>query len=241
VIIAICDDNEKELEKCKWQLEQLASIHQVDVVFSLYHKGEELLFNLQDPINDPDIIYLDMRMSGMQGGEVAGKLRGQGYTGEIVFFTVSKDFYTTAFDVRALHYVVKGETTVEKFEDIFIRAIKSVQEKQTEYIMFTGAGEFRKIEIKKIYYFEVVKRIVTVYYGNERFYFYSTIRKIELRLKDYGFVRVHKSYVAAISHIRNFSFKEITLDTGEVLPIGRYYYADLKREMEAYVQAGTVV
>jgi len=47
--------------------------------------------------------------------------------------------------------------------------------------------------------------------------------------------------VAAISHIRNISFKEITLDTGVVLPVGRYYYADLKREIDAYTEARTVV
>jgi len=241
VIIAICDDNEQELEQCKKRLELLASIHQVDVEFSLYHKGEELLFHLQSLKSYPDIIYLDMRMNGIQGDEVARKLRGQGCISEIVFFTVSKDFYSTAFDVKALHYVVKGETTVEKFEDIFMQAVKSVQEKQTEYIMCTGAGEFRKIEIKKIHYFEVIKRIVTVYFGSDQFSFYSTIGKIELRLKDYGFVRVHKSYVAAISHIRTISFKEIILDTGDVLPVGRNYYSELKREMEAFAEARRVV
>ena len=239
MIIAICDDNEQELKRCKRQLEQLSSIRQVDAVFSLYHKGEELLLCLKDPKNYPDIIYLDMNMSGMQGDEVAGKLRDQGYIGEIIFSTVSKNFYTTAFDVRALHYVVKGETTVDKIEDIFMRAVKSVQEKQTEYILCKGADEFRKIEIKKIHYFGVKKRIVTVCYDNDQFHFYSSIGNIESRLTDYGFVRVHKSYVAAISHIRNISFKKITLDTGEVLPVGRYYYADLKREMETY--AGAVV
>ncbi|WP_024295112.1 LytR/AlgR family response regulator transcription factor [Lacrimispora indolis] len=241
MIIAICDDNEQELKQCKKRLELLASIHQIDAEFSLYHKGEELLFHLQSFKNYPDIIYLDMRMNGIQGDEVARKLRDQGCISEIVFFTVSKDYYTTAFDVRALHYVVKGETTVEKFEDIFMQAVKSVQEKQTEYIMCTGAGEFRKIEIKKIHYFEVVKRIVTVYYGSDQFSFYSTIGKIELRLKDYGFVRVHKSYVAAIAHIRTFSFKEIILDTGTVLPVGRSYYSELKREMEEYAESGAVV
>jgi len=241
VIIAICDDNKQEQEQCKMRLEQLALTHQVDVEFFLYQKGEELLFHLQDPKTHPDIIYLDMRMEGMQGDEVAIRLRAQGCNSEIVFYTVSKDFYAPAFDVRALHYVVKGETPVEKFEDIFLLAVKSVQEKQTEYIMCTGAGEFRNIEIKKIRYFEVAKRIVTVYYGSDQFSFYSTIGKIELRLKEYGFVRVHKSYLAAISHIRTISFKEITLDTGEVLPVGRSYYSDLKREMEAYAEARTAV
>ncbi len=241
MIIAICDDNEQELKQCKKRLELVASIHQMDVEFSLYHKGEELLFHLQSLRSYPDIIYLDMRMNGIQGDEVARKLREQGCVSEIVFFTVSKDFYTTAFDVRAFHYIVKGETTVEKFGDIFMQAVRSVQEKQTEYIMCTGAGEFRKIQIKKIHYFEVVKRIVTVHYGSDQFSFYSTIGKIELRLKDHGFVRIHKSYVASISHIRNFSFKEITLDTGEVLPVGRNYYSELKQIMESYAEARRVV
>lgn len=241
MIIAICDDNEQELEQCKKQLELLASKHKVDVEISLYRKGEELLFHLQDLKDYPDIIYLDMRMDGIPGDDVARSLREMGCISELIFFTFSKDFYTTAFDVRALHYVVKGETTEKKFEDIFMRAVNAAQEKQKEYIMCTGVGEFRKIEISKIHYFEVKKRIVTIYYGKERFSFYSTIGKIELRLKDYGFIRVHKSYVVALSHITTYSFRELIMDNGEVLPMGRYYYPELKKEMEAYVDMEAVV
>lgn len=242
MLIAICDDNKPEQEECRCRLEQLASEHQTDVEFALYQSGEELLFHLEDVRNQPDIIYLDMRMDGMQGDEVAEQLRMRGCISEIVFFTVSKDFYPRAFDVKALHYIVKGETTAEKFKDIFLRAVEAVKERQTEYIMCTGAGEFRNIEIKKIRYFEVTKRIVTVYYGEkESFSFYSTIGKIELRLRDYGFIRIHRAYLAAISRIHTISFKEVILDNQEVLPVGRSYYADLKREMSGGVESREAV
>lgn len=242
MLIAICDDNKKEQEGCKRRLEQLASKHQIDVEFALYQSGEELLFHLEDARNQPDIIYLDMKMDGMQGDEVAEQLRKRGCISEIVFFTVSKDFYPRAFDVKALHYIVKGETTAEKFKDIFLRAAETVKERQTEYIMCTGAGEFRNIEIKKIRYFEVTKRIVTVYYGEkESFSFYSTIGKIELRLSDYGFIRIHRAFLVARSRIQTITFKEVVLDSQEVLPVGRSYYADLKREMTGDVESKEAV
>lgn len=238
MLIAICDDNKHDQVECKRRLEQLAFDFQTDVEFALYQNGDELLFHLEEIRNQPDIIYLDMAMDGLPGYEVAEQLRERGCISEIIFFTVSKACYLRAFDVHALHYIVKGETTVEKFKDIFLRAVKTVEEKQKEYIMCTGAGEFRNIEIKKIRYFEVVKRIVTVYYGQgESFSFYSTIGKIELRLCEHGFIRIHRAYLVALSRIKTVTFKDVVLDSQEVLPVGRSYYTDLKREMSAGMES----
>lgn len=231
MIIAICDDDAWEREQCQARLKKIASAHQIPVEFAFYEKGEELLFHLQDARNQPDVIYLDMRLGGLAGDEAAKKLRQQGYNGDIIFFTISKDYYTSAFDVKALHYVVKRETSDEKFEEIFLKSVASVKEKNTEYIMLSGAGEFRNIEIRKIRYFQVVKRIITVFFDEEEFSFYSTIGKIELRLKDYGFIRIHRAYLVSMAHIRSISYTEVLLDNGESLPVGRAYYQNLKQEM----------
>lgn len=242
MLIAICDDCQEEREQCKQQIMDLALKHKLEVEFSLYQKGEELLFHIEGARHQPDIIYLDMKMDGLRGDEVAELIRHRGCTSEIVFYTVSKDFYTSAFDVRALHYIVKGETTPEQFERVFQRAAETVIEKDTEYIMCAGAGEFRNIEVRKIRYFQVIKRIVTVFYRpDEEFSFYSTIGKIENRLSGYGFVRIHRSYLVAISHIKTISFKEVVLDNGEVLPVGRSYYSQLKRDMSEYADDGEAV
>jgi len=46
-----------------------------------------------------------------------------------------------AFDVEALHYIVKNETPTHKVETIFLRAIKKASEKKRENILFTAGGE----------------------------------------------------------------------------------------------------
>lgn len=224
-----------ERQRCCRKIEQLAEVHDIEVELELYGKGEELLFHLDDAKNYADIIYLDMSMTGMEGVSVAHRLRERGCTSELIFFTISREYYSAAFDVGALHYVVKGETPEYKFEEIFLRAVRAAEEKQREYIMCSGAGEYRNIEIRSIRYFQVVKRIVTVFYGKkEEFSFYSTFGKIENRLSDYGFVRIHRSYLVSTEWIRTISYQEIVLSSGERLPVGRTYYGSLKDAMDKY-------
>lgn len=233
--IAICDDDEMEQRHCLEQLEQLAEKHHLEVEFELYKSGREILFHLEDSKKHADIIYLDMSMEGLTGDAVAHRLRERGCTSELIFFTVSKEYYTSAFDVGAFHYVIKGATPGFKFEEIFLRAAAAAEEKQKEYIMCVGAGEYQNIDIQSIRYFQVVKRIMTVYYDKQReFSFYSTIGKVENRLSEYDFVRIHRSYLVSLNWIRSITSQEVTLRTGETLPIGRSYYKDLKRVLDQF-------
>jgi DNA-binding LytR/AlgR family response regulator len=58
----------------------------------------------------------------------------------------------------------------------------------------------------------------------------TTLKKIYDKIADYGFVRVHKSYVVNISRINGFN--GTTLYVGaELIPIGRAYRADLMNRM----------
>lgn len=233
--IVICDDNEKEQQSCRKQLEELSKKHQVKAEFISYKSGEEFLFHLHDAKNYPDIIYLDMKMDKISGAEVAERLRKQNCRSEVVYFTVSKEYYDSAFDVEALHYIVKGEITKEKFESIFLRAVERVSEKERKYILFSGAGEYRNIEIGEIRYFQVLKRIITVFYGDdESFEFYSSIGKIENQLREHGFIRAHRSYLVSAGHIRAITYNEVTMDNGASVPVGRSCYATLKQSMLEY-------
>ena len=57
----------------------------------------------------PDVIVLDIGMAGMNGFEVAARLRESGSTAEVVFFTVHDDeeFIAAARAVGGIGYVVK--------------------------------------------------------------------------------------------------------------------------------------
>lgn len=228
--IAICGDS-MSLDY-RTMLRKLARIHKVGVRMVICNNGRELLFHLEEMKRQLDIIYLDMDMPELQGEETARLLRKQGCLSELIFCASSAKHYSCAFDVNAFHYIVKGEMSEKKFEDIFLRAVQAVREKTKNYIVCTGSGELRHIAINSIRYLYIAKRVVTVHYGTaETFSFYATFRELEDKLKGQGFVRVHRSYIIGIPWVCSLSNREIALDTGERLPVSRKYYESLKNAM----------
>ena len=224
--IYICDDSPEHISLCKKTLAHLSGRHGVHTSIKTFPSGEALLFEAEDAYASLDLIYLDIRMPGLNGLETAKRLREIGYLGDIVFFTGTPDFAIEGYDVSALHYVVKDKTSAEKFEEIFLRAYARKQRRESEVLVLTCAGESRCVPVEEIRYFEIQQRIVTVYYGGDRFEFYSTMLRLEEQLFDKGFVRTHKSFLVGKRFIRSIDSTRVLLDTGEELPVGKRYYAE---------------
>lgn len=224
--IFICDDSAEHISLCKKTLAILSSRHGIHASIKTFPSGEALLFEAEDAYATLDLIYLDIRMPGLDGIAAAKRLREIGYLGDIVFFTYTPDFAIDGYDVSALHYVVKDKTTPEKFEEIFLRACERKTRRESEVLVLSCAGESRCVPVEDIRYFEIQQRIVTVYYGGESFEFYSTMMRLEEQLFDKGFVRTHKSFLVGKRYIRSIDSTRVLLDTGEELPVGKRYYAD---------------
>jgi len=224
--IFICDSSAEQTSLCKKTLAHLSNRHGVHTSIKTFPSGEALLFEAEDAYATLDLIYLDIRMSGLDGLTTAKRLREIGYLGDIVFFTFSPDHAIDGYDVSALHYVVKDKTTAEKFEEIFLRACERKQRREREVLVLTCAGESRCVPVEDIRYFEIQQRIVTVYYGSERFEFYSTMLRLEEQLFNKGFVRTHKSFLVGKRFIRSIDSTRVLLDSGEELPVGKRYYAE---------------
>ena len=224
--IFICDDSAEQTSLCKKTLAHLAKQHNIHASFRTFPSGEALLFEAEDAYATLDLIYLDIRMPGLDGLATAKRLREIGYLGDIVFFTFTPDYAIEGYDVSALHYVVKDQTTAEKFEEIFLRACERKRRRESEVLVLTCAGESRCVPVEDIRYFEIQQRIVTVYYGSEQFEFYSTMMRLEEQLFDKGFVRTHKSFLVGKRYIRSIDSTRLLLATGEELPVGKRYYAD---------------
>ncbi len=226
--IIVCDDSKADRQNWIAKLKKVADGMDKDIVIVEYESAKQLLFDQGEQILTVDIILFDIHMPDMSGMEAAIKLRNEGFKGEIVFLTVSKEYMLGAFDVRAFHYIVKGETENRKIEQVLRNVISIADEKSREYILFTGIGEFRNVPIASIKYFEVRGKIVTVYYGQKSFEFVSTIGKLENTLFSRGFVRIHRSYMAAVSMIKKYSYESLVIIDGTQLPVGRTYYNNLK-------------
>jgi len=228
--VIICDDDPKELENYSAMLKYLAAQHDVALQVITYESATPLIFDSQDAKFSADLIFMDMYMPNIKGNEAASRLREYGYTNDIVFLTSSKEFFRDAFDVEALHYVVKGETTEAEFERIFLRALKSRSEKNKKYAIYYGGGETRNIPLNSIRYYEIYRKICTVYYDKDNSFSFPqmSLEKLENELSEHGFFRTHKSYLVALTVIEKLTYDEITLRGGTKLPMSRKKYAELK-------------
>ncbi len=230
--VILCDDNALEREYFAELTKKIAAKNDIFIDLEIYENAKQLLFDVEDELNTVDIFLLDINMPEINGIEAAAKIREKGYEGEIIFLTVSKEHMLGAFDVRAFNYIVKGETQEEKIEKIITKVLNLAREKTEEYILFTGIGEYRNIPISAIKYFEVKGKVVTVFYGRDKsFEFISTMGKLENLLYTKHFIRAHRSFLVASTAVKEYSFNEIVLKDGSVIPLGRRYYAEVKKAL----------
>lgn len=232
--IALCDDHKENIMSYAEVLARICRKHRIELEIDPYISGNQMLFELEDEKKHPDLIYLDVNMPGYDGFSTARQLRAQGYESEIIFLTSSggADSILQAFDVSAFHYIVKDETSGERFEEIFLQVYERCQKKSKETLVFSCAGETRKVFVDEINYFEAQDHYITVYYGKESFEFYSTFGKIENMLHGHGFLRTHRSFIVAKGKIVQINRNQIELQTGETVPVGRAYVKTVKTAWE---------
>jgi len=241
--IAICDSNDQEREKYYNMFSMLAKKHKINAEFVLYSTCEEMLFRFEDK-QFMNVLFIEIQMPGMSGSEAARKLRGLNYKGEIVVLTALQDKQSllAGYDAGALNYIIKNETPLNKIEEIFLQAREAVEFKDQKYILFTAANEWINIPINNIRYFEMYKRIVAVYYGNEKFDFYLySFKRIEKLLAGTDFIRTHRSYIVALKEIEHLSYSALITRSGKSLPVGRTYYPLIKEALKNFEQIHTVI
>lgn len=235
VRIALCDDDQMMLDTYTKLCQKVSEKHNIDAKIKAYINGSDLMFDLEEPRfrNTLDLLFLDITMPGIDGVEVAREARDLGYNGVIVFITSSKEHYSDAFDVRAFHYLVKGESAA-RFEEIFLSAVELSQDANREEVVLSGlGGELKNIKLNSIEYFEIANGVLTVYYDSQKFKFLGSLNKLEDQLKDNGFQRIQRNHLVSILHIKSISFNGVTMLDGKELPVGRKYYPDLRNAVSS--------
>lgn len=237
VRMVLCDDLHEDLNYYETLSRRIAEKCGIELEIKTYVNGNDIMFDIEEPkyLQKVDMMILNINMPGPSGIEVAKYARKSGYHGLIVFLTASQKHYEPAFDVRGFNYITKNEHAPKRFEQVFRAAIKEIKSNTKEAIVLSGAGQYRQIRVASIKYFEVEKHIITVFYGNdESFEFSSTLNKLENQLENRGFFRAQRAYLINMIHVLRVTFEAVVMKDGTKLPVGRKYYKELKEAFEDF-------
>lgn len=188
--------------------------------FSEPHVGLEAIQRTR-----PELVFLDIRMNGMNGLEVARALP-KGCS--LIFTTAYAQYALDGFGLDAVDFLHKPFAY-----DRFVRAVdKALQRiearvKTDSPEVVTLKQEYSNVvvPVEEILYLEAMENYTKVYRRNGKYILSrsSLKRTFELLPAD-RFLRVHKSYVVALSQVAEFSHAQLRLkESSSIIPIGRTY------------------
>lgn len=142
--IAVCDDDEKELEALHKMIDNWANEQGKIVKVHEFSRGEVLCNTILNG-KKYDLFILDIMMPEMDGMTLAKKLRSSKYVADgtpVIFLTSSSDFAVESYEVRAFYYLLKP-VGQKKLEGVLNAAADAAQ-KHLEDVVFvrTRDGEY---------------------------------------------------------------------------------------------------
>ena len=134
--IAIIDDSSVDTSYIASLVNTWAELSDTSVQVTTFFSAEAFLFTYAEN-RIFDILLLDIEMDGMNGIELAQKLRREGADIQLVFITGYPDFISKGYDVAALHYLMKP-VLQEKLAQVLDRAVENLMKTRRSIVLSVG-------------------------------------------------------------------------------------------------------
>lgn len=195
-----------------------------------------------------DAVFLDVRMPGLDGLELARVLRRFEHPPAVIFVSAYETGAVDAFELRAVDYLMKPVSR-ERVEQAIARvdsepaghggasAVRAGEEEgggEDVVPVHTGRGGTRLLPRASILYIEARGDYVRIVADSGRFLLRARISDIERRWRSFGFVRTHRGYVANLGRAvevrpRMGGSAGLVFPAGEEVPIARRKANELRR------------
>lgn len=192
----------------------------------------------------PGLVFLDVQMPGLNGFEVLQEIT---HIPLIIFTTAFDRFAIRAFEINAVDYLLKPYTR-QRF-DLSMERIRQRTDQHGLYslaaniplqqgsypprIFVETPGRLRSLDVQDILYLKAEKDYTRIHIAGQSYLGSQGISVLEKRLDPQRFLRVHRSYIVNIYHVkevyRDISKTFLVLNDQTEIVVGRSYLEDLKK------------
>jgi len=167
-----------------------------------------------------DLLLLDINMPGMSGMKMIKQLSNPPL---VILTTAYSQYAVESYELNAVDYLLKP-FSFTRFEKAIAKAAELLERKKEDDNIFVKFdGKLVKIAINELELIEAVKDYVKLYTSDKALMVLSTMKNMEEQLSTFPqMVRVHKSYMLNVHHVRQLSGNTIYTTSHEI-PIGNTY------------------
>ena len=188
--------------------------------------------------NQVDLIFLDIHMPNFSGLDFIKTLKNPP---KIIFTTSDPKFAIEAFEYDFIVDYLLKPIEFPRFE-------KAVKKAQKEQIIKKEASKNKVEEIKNDFYVNIDRRLIKIdlpsiyliqakgdYINikteNKNYIVHSTLKKIEEKLPDSLFLKVHRSYIINVKKIIDIEDNSVLIKK-DVIPVSRSKRPELMKRLD---------
>ena len=189
--------------------------------------------------NKTDLIFLDIHMPDFNGFDFIRTLKDPPF---IILTTSDAEFAIQAFEYDCIvDYIVKP-IKPERFK----KSIQKVEGKLNEKVTATITHKEKlqtvddfyvninkrliKIDIQSIYLVEAKGDYIYLKTDNKNYTVHSTLKKIEEKLPDHMFLKIHRSYIININKIIDIEDNSVLIEK-DIVPVSRSNRPELMKRL----------
>ncbi|RDI22245.1 LytR/AlgR family response regulator transcription factor [Lentzea flaviverrucosa] len=246
------DDEAPALEDLVYLLRSDPRIAHVEAVTDAT-KALRVLHRAMDAGQPLDAVFLDIRMPGLDGLDLARVLSRFAQPPPVVFVTAHQQPAVEAFELKALDYLLKP-VRPERLAESVHRIVHEVWDSKTatepatpapaqpsnstppemgdEVIPVELGGVTRFIRLADIRYVEAHGDYARLHTATGSGLVRAALNGLEERWRSAGFVRIHRSHLVSLGHIDELRLEDGHLSVtigGAVLPVSRRHARHLRQ------------
>jgi two-component system, LytTR family, response regulator len=201
----------------------------------------------------PDLLFLDIRMPGMDGFDVIGALACDGdFPMPAIVFTTAYDNYALrAFDVHAVDYLLKPFTAMRLHEAILRVHERTLAKTASDVsigqngneadlasrIVFKSRGRILFLPVADIRWVRAEENYVRLCTGQETHLLRETMSHLETRLDPRSFLRVHRSFIVNLNFVKEVRTEQdgesvVMMTDGQKVAMSRGYRSRIMETLQ---------
>lgn len=174
-----------------------------------------------------DLIFLDIQLPGITGLNFLRSLEDPPL---VVLTTAYAEYALESYEFNVIDYLLKPisfdrfSKTVNKIKEgrLFAPGAKEIEEPFRDHIFIKANSKFFKVNFSEIVYIQSMKDYLKIHTAEYNLVTHQTMADMEKILPPWQFMRVHKSYIISISHIKSIYGNSVEIDK-TTIPIGSNY------------------
>lgn len=174
-----------------------------------------------------DLLFLDIQMPDLTGTDF---LRALDSPPVAIFTTAYREYAIEGFELNALDYLVKPISFQR-----FLKAANKAQahfkllrrpdnaglpSKTADHFFIKSDGQFIKIKLDDVLYFESEKDYVFIHTRQKRYMALLSLKQLEQELPAERFVRVHRSYLVPLDKVEMMDNHKLVIGEHRI-PVSR--------------------